>query len=105
MGHRFGMRGDEATPMLAKVTTPTLNSAARLLEFTRQEGIHATKYSVVADLKTRDIWLYRFSEQTEPVRFNLEKELAKASHCYDIPALPEQLTEPLKPLTDEMKIY
>jgi hypothetical protein len=103
MGHRFGMRGNEATPLLAQVTKPTLEAAARLLEFTRQEGVNATKYSVVFDLNTCDIWLYRFPEQTEPVHFELRRELDKGPHYYDIPALPQQLDENLRPLTIEMK--
>jgi hypothetical protein len=103
MGHRFGMRGNEASPLLAKVAKPTLADAARLLEFTRQVGVNATKYSVVVDLKTRDLWLYRFPEQTEPVHFNLHRELDKAPHYYDIPQLLKQLNQPLRPLTAEMK--
>jgi hypothetical protein len=103
MGHRFGMRGDEATPMLAQITRPTLADAARVLEFTRQEGVNATKYSVVSDLKTCDIWLYRFLDQTGPVHFNLRRELDKPAHYYDIPQLPEQLKQNLRSLTVEMK--
>jgi hypothetical protein len=103
IGHRFGLRGNEATPMLAKVSKPTLDDAARLLDFTRQEGVHATKYSVVFDLDTRDIWLYRFPKQTDAVQFNLPQQLKMPAHYYDIPELPQQLNEQLQPLTDEMK--
>jgi hypothetical protein len=104
MGHRFGMRGNEATPLLAQISKPTLAEAARLLEFTRQEGVNATKYSVVFDLKTCDIWLYRFPDHTEPVHFHLRRELDKGPHYYDIPQLPQQLRQDLRPLTDEMKM-
>jgi hypothetical protein len=103
MGHRFGMRGNEATPMLERISRPTLADAARLLEFTRQEGVNATKYSVVFDLKTTDIWLYRFPDQPNPVRFNLPRALERGPHYYDIPSLPQQLDESLRPLKDEMK--
>jgi hypothetical protein len=103
MGHRFGMRGEEAASMLAQITRPTLAEAARLLEFTRQEGINATKYSVVFDLKTCSIWLYRFPDQRGPVPFNLRRELNKAAHYYDIPGLPDQLGEEPRGLTAEMK--
>ncbi len=105
MGHRFRMRGDEATPMLAQLSQPTLADAARLLEFTRQEGVHATKYSVVFDLKTRDIWLYRFPDQPEPIHFNLRRELDKGPHYFDIPELAEQRNQELRPLTDGMKSH
>jgi hypothetical protein len=103
MGHRFGMRGNEATPMLERISRPSLADAAGLLEFTRQEGVNATKYSVVFDLKTTDVWLYRFPEQPDPVQFNLPCEIGRGPHYYDIPALPQQLDESLRPLTDEMK--
>jgi hypothetical protein len=103
MGHKFGMRGNEATPMLAQITKPTLADAARLLEFTRQEGVNATRYSLVFDLKTCDIWLYRFPEQPDPVHFNLRRELDNGPHYYDIPELHDQLGQKLLPLTLEMK--
>jgi hypothetical protein len=103
IGHRFGLRGNEGTHMLAKISTPTLPDAVRLLQETRQDGVNATKYSVVFDLTTCDINLYRFPEQTEPIHFNLSLELKKGPHYYDIPELPEQLKQKLRPLTDDMK--
>jgi hypothetical protein len=105
VGHRFGLRGNDGAEMLSRISKPAMADAVRLLKFTLQEGPNATKYSTIYDLKTRDIDLYRFPEQTEPVRFNLLRELEKGPHYYDIPALPQQLTEPLKPLTDDMKKY
>jgi hypothetical protein len=103
MGHRFGMRGNEAAGMLAEINKPTLPDAVRLLNFTRQEGVNATKYSVVFDLKTCDVHLYRFPDQRDPVRFKLSQELHKTPHYYDIPKLPKQLNQSLLPLTKEMK--
>lgn len=105
IGHRFGLRGNEASGMLTKVSTPTLADAVRLLNATRQQGANATKYSVVYDLKTCDIYLYRFPEQTEPVRFNLSRELKQGPHYFDIPELPGQQTRELRPLTEDMKKY
>jgi hypothetical protein len=105
IGHRFGLRGNGGAEMLSRISTPAKGDAVRLLQFTRQEGLNATKYSTVYDLKTCDIDLYRFPEQTEAVRFNLSRELKRGPHYYDIPALPKQRTEPLKPLTDDMKKY
>jgi hypothetical protein len=102
MGHRFGLRGNEAAPLLAQITTPTVPHAARLLEFTRQEGPNATKYSVVFDLNAGDLSLYRFPDEPDPVRFNLPRELGRGPHYYDIPALPQQLNEPLRPLKHEL---
>jgi hypothetical protein len=105
IGHRFGLRGTEAVSMLAKVSTPTLPDAVRLLRATLQEGVNATKYSVVFNLNAPDIYVYRFPEHSEPTRFNLSQELEKGPHYYDIPDLPSQLTEPLQPLTDAMRTY
>jgi hypothetical protein len=105
MGHRFGMRGDEAAPLLAQITKPTLADAARLLEFTRQEGVNATKYSVVFDLNTCNLWLYRFPEQIEPVQLDLRSELEKGPHFYDIPELRNNLQQELRPLTVEMQTH
>jgi hypothetical protein len=103
IGHRFGMRGDEATHMLPKIESATLSEAAKLLDFTRQEGMNATKYSVVFDLNTRDIWLYRFPKHSNPVQFSLSRELKKEPHYYEIPALSDQKSQKPKPLTEEMK--
>lgn len=102
MGHRFGMRGDEATPMLAQIKQPKLADAVRLLKLTRQKGVNATKYSVVFDLKAGDLWLYQFPDQSEAVRFNLAQELDKGAHYYDIPAIREQLDQELRPLAENV---
>jgi hypothetical protein len=103
MGHRFGMRGDEATPLLAKIAKPEVAEAARLLEFTPQEGVNATKYSVVFDLQSGGIWLYRFPERPEPVKLRLMSELEKGAHYFEIPEIERQLKQPLKGLKTEMK--
>jgi len=105
IGHRFGLRGSEAAEMLAEEPEASLASAVRLLRFTLQEGPNATKYSVVYDLKSGEIDLFRFPEQTEAVQFNLAEELKKGPHCYDIPKLREQLSQELRPLTEGMKKY
>lgn len=105
IGHRFGLRGNEASDLLAQVSMPTLSEAVRLLKFTRQEGVNATKYSIVVDLNTCEIWLYRFAEQSDPVRFDLSQEFETGAHYYEIPELPQQLNQTLRPLTDEMKKY
>jgi hypothetical protein len=91
IGHRFGLRGNDGAEMLSRISTPAMTDAVRILKFTLQQGPNATKYSTIYDLKTRDIGLYRFPEQTEPVHFNLSRELEKGPHYYDIPALPKQL--------------
>jgi hypothetical protein len=105
IGHRFGLRGNEAAAMLAKVSTPSVPAAVDLLKATLQEGVNATKYSVIYDLKSSAINLYRFSDQSEPVQLSLADELKKGPHYYDIPAIREQLGKELRPLTEDMKRY
>jgi hypothetical protein len=105
IGHRFGLRGTEATAMLAKVSTPSVPAAVDLLKATLQEGVNATKYSVIYDLKSSAINLYRFSDQSEPVQLSLADELKRGPHYYDIPAIREQLGKELRPLTEDMKRY
>jgi predicted choloylglycine hydrolase len=105
IGHRFDLRGTEVAEAVAQLSKPTMPDAVRFMRATLQEGSNATKYSVVYDLESGDIDLYRFPKQSKPVQFNLARELTKGPHYYDIPALPEQLQEPLRPLTDEMKKY
>jgi predicted choloylglycine hydrolase len=105
IGHRFDLRGTEASLMLAEVSTTSVPAAERILNATLQDGPNATKYSVIYDLKSGEINLYRFREQSEPIRLNLTDELKKGPHYYDIPTLRSQLGTELRPLTEKMKLY
>ena len=55
-------------------------------------------YSNVFDLKSGDIYLFRFPDHSEPIKLNLAEELKREGHFYDIPRINEQLTQPLQPL-------
>jgi hypothetical protein len=81
----LGYRGDLAETMLTRNPEPTISNAATILRAAVQEGQYATKYSNVFDLKTGDIYLYRFPEQSEGIKLNLTEELKKGRHFYDIP--------------------
>jgi hypothetical protein len=105
IGHRFGLRGNEATQMLADVSKPSVPAAVDLLKATLQEGPNATKYSLIYDLQSCEFNLYRFPEQSEPIRLSLADELKKGPHYYDIPNIGAQLKEELRPLTEEMRRY
>lgn len=94
-----GYQGPLAEKMLAEKPSATPEQAARILQAALQEGQYGTKYSNVFDLKTGDIHLYRFPEQSEPIQLNLFAELKKGGHFYDIPKLNEQLRGKLKPLS------
>jgi hypothetical protein len=105
IGNRFDLRGNDAAQMLAEVPTTSVPAAVRILQAALQEGPNATKYSVIYDLKSCGLMLYRFPEQSEPVRLSLADELKKGPHYYDIPRLREQLGRKLQPLTEDMKRY
>ena len=77
--------------MLARNLEATISNAATILRAAVQEGQYATKYSNVFDLKTGDIYIYRFPEQPEGIKLNLVEELKKGRHFYDIPKLKDQL--------------
>jgi hypothetical protein len=105
IGHRFDLRGNEAAGILAEVSTTSVPTAVRILKAALQEGPNATKYSVIYDLNSGEILLYRFPEQSEPVRLSLAGELKKGPHYFDIPRIHAQLREELQPLTEDMKRY
>jgi hypothetical protein len=105
IGHKFGLRGTEAAEKLARLASPTLPAAVHILQSTLQDGPNATKYSTIYDLRTGDVHLYRFIDHAEPVELNLTRELEKGGHYFDISTIAKQITEPLKPLTDDMKKY
>ena len=85
--------------LLEGYPAPSLTNASKILKHALQDGKYATKYSNVFELKTGDIFIYRFSNQTNPVKINLLEELNKGAHYYDIPKIEEQLTEELKTIS------
>lgn len=87
----FGFAGRIVERMLAENPEPDPSNAARILRAALQEGQYATKYSNVFDLKTGDIFLYRFPEHEGAVKLNLADELKRGRHSYDIPVIEEQL--------------
>jgi predicted choloylglycine hydrolase len=89
----LGYRGQLVEEMFRENSEPTLTNAARILQGALQEGQYATKYSNVFDLKSGDIYIYRFPDQTEPCKLSLAEELKKGRHYYDIPELKDQLSE------------
>jgi len=91
----FGYRGGLANEMLVQDSRPALANAAKILKAAVQEGQYATKYSNVFDLKSGEIYLFRFPDQAEPIKLNLAEELKKGGHFYDVPRISEQLTQPL----------
>jgi hypothetical protein len=87
-----------ATERLQTMSEFTVAGLRSVLAACTQTGQHPTRYSVVYDLKRRVIHLYDLLKDRDLACFDLEEELAKGSHHYDIPRLPEQLRMP--PLVD-----
>jgi len=87
----FGYGGQVVERMLAQDAAPTLANAAKILQAASQQGQYATKYSNVFDLKSGDIFLFRFPDQPDAVKLNLADELKKGRHGYDIPKAAEQV--------------
>lgn len=94
-------RVEPASRMLA--AAPSVANAAAFLRTARQEGKYPTQYSTIYDLHSGAIFVFRFA--SEPVRFDLSAELKRGPHFYDIPRLAEQLPQPLRPLTADMKSF
>lgn len=101
----FGARGGTVTRMLAQDSVPTLANAASILHAALQEGPYATKYSNVYDLKSGDLFLYPMPTQNDVVRLNLNEELKKGAHFYELPEINKQLSESLRALTSEMERF
>jgi hypothetical protein len=103
MGFGYGQK--QLDKLLPKVQEASLFNAVNLLQACLQKGKYATKYANVFDLKSGDIFLFPHAEPDNPVRFNLATELAKGGHFYDIPKIHQQVTQPLKPLLNNMKRF
>jgi hypothetical protein len=81
----------------------TVASGAEILRACLQKGKYATKYSNIFDLKSGDIFLFPIPERNEPVKFNLQAELKKGAHYYDMPKIHEQLAQAPQPLLASME--
>jgi len=72
-------------------STPTVGNAAKILQAARQQGLYATKYSNVFDLKSGEIFLFRFPDHPDAAKLNLAAELKKGDHACDLSTIREQL--------------
>lgn len=88
----FGYSGEIVAQMLAAKPASNVSNAGRILDAARQQGQYATKYSNVFDLKSGDIFLFRFPEQPAAVKLSLADELKKGRHSYDIVELGRRLS-------------
>ncbi|WP_460926599.1 carcinine hydrolase/isopenicillin-N N-acyltransferase family protein [Spirosoma agri] len=101
----FGYGSESLKKMLTPTLGPSIENGLPILKACRQSGMYATKYSSVYDLTTGDIALVSLTDKGETVTLNLQTELRKGGHYYDIPAVGQQLSQPLMPLLADMNRY
>ena len=65
----------------------TIDLFRKILAATHQEGKYPTQYSNIYDLKKGIIYLYHFHNFENVVVLNLNEELKKGEHSYDLPSL------------------
>lgn len=94
----FGAGGEIVAKMLKEKPDSTVTNAATILRAARSEGQYATKYSNIFDLKSGEIFLLPSPDQKEMITLNLQAELKKGVHYYDLPRISEQLAQPPQPL-------
>jgi hypothetical protein len=104
-GRGFGYGGRILDGLLAKRPEPAVANGVNILKacLYPKDGQYATKYSNIYDLKTGDIYLFRLWEQSEAVKLNLDAELKKGAHYYDIPQSGQQLRQAPMLLLNSMK--
>lgn len=95
---RLGGQAPDFSKMTSQEREPVLANAARLLSEVRSEGKYATRYSNVFDLKSGEIFLFRFPDHPDAVKLSLDEELNKGRHYYDMDKIKEQLTQKSKRL-------
>jgi hypothetical protein len=101
----FGYGAQALDRMLAQSSEASVANGTKILRAVLQKGPYSTKYSNVFDLKTGDIIVLPLPDRGEEVRMNLETELKKAAHYYDIPSIQEQLAEAPRPLLTNMRRF
>lgn len=101
----FGYGSQILENMLANPPEPTVSNGATILRACIQKGRTPTQYSNVFDLKSGDIYLFRFQERDDSVKLNLAVELEKGGHYYEIPQIRQQFAQPPLPLLNNMKRF
>ena len=94
----FGYAQRVLDKMLVEKPTPTPENAETILRAARQDGRYATKYSNVYDLKSGDIFLLPTPGRDEVVKVNLNEELKKGGHFYDMPEIHDEMAQAPRPL-------
>ncbi len=101
----FGWGGPVLARMLPINAQPTLTNAAQILYAARAGGKYATRYSVVYDFQAGNISLF-LPGRSEVAMFNLQQELKRGPHFYDLSRIDEERTarpKRLNPLGEWIK--
>lgn len=88
---------------LSENSSVEFSNAKHILNSCIQTGEYSTKYSTIYDLKTKEIYVYSNADFENVCILNLDDELKKGGHYYEIPQINEQLLQPIKPLKFIMK--
>ena len=99
----FGYGRQTLNAMLKADTLPNLPAGLEILQACEQKGEFATKYSSAFDLHSGEISLVVPGQDV--VKLNLNAELERGPHYYDIPKIRVQLTEPPKPALSNMRSF
>ncbi|MCG3127965.1 MAG: hypothetical protein CHACPFDD_02838 [Phycisphaerae bacterium] len=71
-----------------------IDAVSGVLSACQQSGKYTTFYSNVYDLSAGEVHIYQFHGKVPAVTIHLRRELAKGSHCYDLPKIVEQMKLP-----------
>lgn len=100
----FGYGRQTLTTMLKTNTEPNLDIGREILRACEQKGQYATKYSSVFDLKKGEITIVAAGSEEE-VKLDLQAELKRGPHYYDIPKIRAQLGASPRPLLSNMRSF
>jgi hypothetical protein len=76
-----------AVQMLENADAISIDLFREILDAVHQDDGSPTVYSNIYDLKQRIVYLYHFHDYDNVVILNLDEELAKGEHSYDLPSL------------------
>jgi hypothetical protein len=99
----LGHHAERVRERLLQDDSASVENAASVLKASQQTGPLATQYSNIFDLKTGRIWIYQFLHADSAAVLDLEKELKKGAHYYDLPQIAAQSEGKGHKLTREMK--
>jgi hypothetical protein len=80
-------RYNTAVAMFESADAISVDLFREILDAVHQEGGSPTVYSNIYDLKQRIVYLYHYYDYDNVVVINLDEELAKGEHSYDLPSL------------------